>query len=231
MTITELLAKRSLLKKKISNMLKFGYGEDNIQFIHIIYDATGVNNNNIPKEQLEKDIKSSFDRINDSMRNFRKYTSIKNEFNAKAKITIAGKEYTVAEALALNNEDVKEFYKTLINKMRNDLALVRKAYNDYQTKQFSDENINKFIAVTLGENAAKEDNSSEKVKELIETFKSGRSISYVDPLNLEEEIKSMSDWFDEFYTTVNFKLSELNSSVKIEVDLDKETDLWSFVEN
>ena len=51
-------------------------------------------------------------------------------------------------------------------------------------------------------------------------------IEWVDPLKLKDKIDKLENWINEFFTEIDFKLSEVNANTKILVDLDADENIW-----
>lgn len=224
MTMTELLAKRNMYSKKIAGYTISGAPDDTI-LISIITSSTGKTATGIKKEDIENMIKASVDSIESNMDNFMKLTAIKNIVNATTEIRVCGNEYTIAEALAYNNVNVKAFYKDYIALMRRSLDDARKAYKKYNEKQFAEEIKNNYLKAVLTESDAAD---PKVVEEHLRKFEEKYAIEFVDPCKLEERIKKLSEWYDDFYGSVNYRLSEINTSTYIVVDLDEKENFWRY---
>lgn len=239
MTMTELLTQRKMMQKKIDRMLNFNasntnprlFGNESVgkitscSFINLVYKSTQKTKTGIPREDIEKDIISAADSITATIDNFAKLTSIKNMINATTKVKICGIEYTIAEAMAFNNEKVKAYYAALIKKLKEDYITVQKTYDEYCAKQFSEENKNNFLKTVSTETEMMDVDAVEKhMKKFYEKYE----LEFVDPKQVKKWAEELETWYDEFYGTINFRLSEINSTTFVVVDLDEKENFWRY---
>ncbi|MBR1987979.1 MAG: hypothetical protein IKA36_02950 [Clostridia bacterium] len=235
MTLTEVLKQRSMIEKKLNARLActqprlYGSNDDGGTeqklLIDVMIESRGKNAKGISKEEVEEQIKANGKSIKALIENYSKLTMIKNMANATTIVDIAGKSYTVAEALAYNNETVKKNYSSLLAKLKSDYAAAQKVYEDYMTKQFSEENKNNYLKSVLSE---VERNDPATVQAQLDKFDVMNRAAYIDPLHIVSWINELNDWYTEFYGTINFKLSEINAQTYVVVDLDEEENFWRY---
>ena len=225
-TMTELLSKINLTKKKIEN----GLSPTSSRLINA-RKKSETNINGCPIESIEKDIVSAYTSVSSLIHNYKKLIMIKNSVNAIATVKIAGDTLTITEALAYNTTSVKNYYRLLLNRMASDYNDTVKVIADYNKIKFSDNAINSYLSAALGGIATSDMKNidSNTVEELLQKYHDQNDMVFIDPLNLIKEINKLENWYNEFYDTVNFKLSEVNSRLIIEYDLDSDVPIWRIV--
>jgi hypothetical protein len=130
--------------------------------------------------------------------------------NFVTKIKVAGKEMTVLEAIQMKNHiDLKE---QLLLLYKRQLKTARSGYEDAELK--NKERVEKSVS--------DQTSAGNKDKELEATIKESIDkvypIAMIDPLKLEEKIKELEKFIEDFKSEVDFVLSESNSLTYIEVD-------------
>jgi hypothetical protein len=136
--------------------------------------------------------------------------------NAVTKITVAGKEYTVVEAI-----EEKHFAE-------NRLAYLRSIRRNYETAQNTANTKNailpdaaeKFVAsLNMSE---KNGSSKEDIRKTMETYIADNTWELIDPNKVGEWITAMDTEITDFVDNIDFKLSESNATTVIEVELNDE---------
>jgi len=79
-----------------------------------------------------------------------------------------------------------------------------------------EEQLNVLLVTLVGKDG--KNSSAEGVKEISDKYKADNEWELVNPLKLEEKIKTLEESIDGFESEVDFVLSESNSITKIEVD-------------
>lgn len=235
--MTELLSKINLTKKKIDDVVS----KDSLRLnSNGLYSPCRLINakkksendiNGVPVKEIKLEIMSAYSQIKDLIDNYTKLIMIKNGVNSVAKVNIAGQELTIAEALAYNTSTVKNYHDSLIRRLINDGNEVNKIISDYNKIKFSDQAINGYLSAALGGISTGDIKNVDTniVDDLLKKYHEQNDMEYIDPLNLFEEVDHLHRWYSDFYNTVNFKLSEINSRLIIEYDLDQDVPTWRIV--
>ena len=131
--------------------------------------------------------------------------------NAITKIKLAGKEFTVAEAIDLKSsinykrnflETLDRQYRKCTNEVIKNDEIVAKNADDYINGLYSDKN-------SVDPN---------KIKNLRQDFIEENKLELVDPVGISAYIKELDEFIEEFETNVDFVLSESNATTFIEVE-------------
>jgi hypothetical protein len=128
--------------------------------------------------------------------------------NATTLVNIAGKEYTVAEAVERKRSIDME--QDMLDQLRGQF---RKAQNDVEAHQRQQhERLDKLLLQELGKDSK---TSVEVVEALSESFLKNNKAELIDPLGLQEVINSMDKSIQDFKTNVDWVLSESNGRTLI----------------
>lgn len=221
-TIAELLADISLLKKRISKEGDTSYSND--VFVSIYKGPAPqilVDGNNA--DEFSANAKKIYDQSRSLTENLRKLIAIKGIVNDIVKVTIAGEEYTINQALAYLNGDVRQYYDTLIKNMSRNLLSCKNRVSRYNQDALTPERINDYLRVCLGSQAAVDDARKarpEEVQEFTDKYIERNTCHFFDPIGIEKELNTLSEWYDKFYTTAEKALAVVNAQTMIVYDLD-----------
>ena len=169
-------------------------------------------------ETLKKDMKSDYQSVTDLIA---RRTAIKRAVvlsNAKAKVVIGGETYTVAEAIEMKNHglmakrDLLDVMVRQYEKARAEVAKHEGEWIEAKAEQY----IMNFLQSQPKE--AKTTKDSEVVKRLREEYIANNTYELVDPLDIGNEIKVLSDWIDAFTADVDSQLSVSNATTTITVE-------------
>lgn len=173
--------------------------------------AAKVNDSTLTKEEFEKESTASYQSINDLII---RRTQIKRLIvlsNAKTKVQIGDKEYTVAEAI--ENKKIIETKKQLLAKMKKQYK--NHIANVNMQNEKVEENLDAQIQIMLGSD---KQNKTSGLEGFIEQYKAQNEWEIVDGLNIEKEIKHLEVEIEEFENNVDFVLSESNATTFIEIE-------------
>ena len=207
MTVHKALAELKLLDSRIANAIGDG-----------IYCVANKHSNEkidgISIEDYKKRIQGSYDKTTDLIN---RRNSIKRAVvlsNAVTKVQIAGKEYTVAEAIEMKNHGV-EFDKKLLSAMQ----------LHYQTAQMQikkqngielEERADQYVTALYGSKDSKTNTADiEKVRA---DFISLNQYDLIDPLNIPEKIEELESKINNFMAEVDSTLSVSNALTEIDIE-------------
>ncbi len=238
-TMTELLSRITMLNKKISKVVGFS-GELELSTIDTTLPGIEFRFMNIkkksedtvsgvPTDRISKEIVSTYDSVTSQIENYNKLNMIKNGVNSTVKIKLGDKEMTIAEALSYNKKEIRRFYEALIRKLMMDYTNTQKAIEAYNQRVFSEQAINEYLGATLGKVDLNAETNKSSVEELTNMYHKRHDLELIDPLELATKIKELQAWYDDFYATIDFKLSEANSRLIVEYDLDEKIPSWRIV--
>lgn len=197
--VHEGLAKIKLYDKKISKEI------NNAQFSTYGKVKSKKLDNSKDKEEFKINAKASFDSITKMIEERSKIKSAIILSNATTKVTIAGKEMTVAEAIEL--KDSIELKEDLRYKMASDINL---SHNKTLSKNESVDD----KAIKLAEKSEFED---EIKTDYINAYIENNKYEVVTFKGFDDNLKSLDKFIDEFLHEVDFVLSSSNAITTIEI--------------
>ena len=195
LTITEALAKTKLVDKKINKKIQTA------KFV-------GTQRGNKILDGFEPNTaKEDLQSIEDLIAyRFRLKNAI-HESNQKTKLTIAGKEYTVAQAIEF--KEIILYKSNLLSKLKYQLENVRDDVNFENGK----------VQARLDEQVSKlfEKPTKDEVEAFSKSFLKANEYSLVDPIEIDKKIKEYEEEIDNFLNEVDFRLSTSNALTFIEI--------------
>ncbi len=194
-SITRSLVKLKTLDSKIQKSIKTG--------CFITYKVGDkVREDCSPKE----DFQSVMDLIN-----FRDTLKAKvAESNAKTKVKIAGKKYSVTEAI--ETKQSIQYRQYLLQELRQQNARVNDTVEDIN--QDVQRRLDRLIESSLGSDKSK---AKDEVESITKTFLQRNQADVVDELKIEETIKKLDEEITSFLEQIDVTLSEINATTYIEV--------------
>ena len=207
-TLTEALAKLKLTEKKINKTSK----ELAFAVSYKAGDSRVTARGEDIASYTEK-VKAQYQSARALIENYRKLKSAIAQANATTKVTVAGKEYTIAEVIERKNSI--KFDKDVRDKLSYALSVAQDAVTDINERVEGE--IDSLLTAKLG--ADSKNKGAEEIKESVKQLKSLKEAALVDPLNVEEEISKIDTEIEEFLSEVDVKLSIVNAQTVIEVDI------------
>lgn len=206
MSVTRALAEVKLLDSRINRAI-----------INGTFVSAGKSNGmglKIPKkkEDIEIDIKSSFDSAVSLINRREKIKRAIIKSNSFTLVTINGQEMTVAEAIEF--KDSIKYRKGLLGACQTQWRQTIKDVNDQNARV--EEEINKRALSAYGSDKSKI--TQEQESYIRESVKKDNEASFINPKNIEAVIAKLESDIDGFLTEVDFVLSESNSSNYIEIE-------------
>ena len=169
--------------------------------------------NGVTVEEFKKEIQAGYDKITDltKRRNAIKRAVVLS--NAVTKVTVAGKEYTVAEAIEMKNHGL-DYDRQLLQDMKREHA---KCVFEINTKNGSDleRRLEAYITSLYGDKETKTD--LEKVKKAEAEFIKQNTYELIDPLDIQKKIEELEERISNFMSDVDSALSSSNAITEIEV--------------
>ena len=133
--------------------------------------------------------------------------------NAVTKVTVAGKEYTVAEAIEMKNHGM-DFIRMLKNKLSSELDRAKRLAemaNGQNLENRADGYIKNLYGTTDMKNLTEEANAARK------TFIEQHTTELVDPLKAADMVTALENQFYDFMSEVDAALSVSNSLTEITI--------------
>jgi hypothetical protein len=197
MSITQALAELKLLRKRFEHVLQ------DAEFI-----TTKTKRHPVDVETFAKDAKSSYQSYTDLLQRYNKLKSRIVISNANTSVVIAGKTYTVAEAVERKRSLIHE--QQLLNVMYNQKTEAQHTFRKHQEQEM--ERIDKLLTTELGKDTK---TSVDTVKNLAETLLAGNKAELIDPLVIDTKIRELKRSIEDFETNVDWVLSESNGKTMI----------------
>ena len=166
---------------------------------------------NKTKEEFKEEAKSNMQSINDLISRREKIKAAVVMSNAKTEIEVCGEKHTVAEVIDMKNSI--EYKSALLNRMRGQLSEATATMNNNNQKMES--SIDKLIEVTFGKESKTKVNETD-IDAIANPYRAKNEYSLVDPIGVEKQIKELSEWIEEFTSTVDAKLQVSNCITYIE---------------
>ena len=134
--------------------------------------------------------------------------------NAATKVTVGGKEYTVAEAIDMKNLGMNhlKYLCSLIENQYTSAKMKAERENGDKLEQRADTYIQ-----SLYQNADKK-NLSDEVKKMRDDFMASQTVEILDPIGSVKEAAALRDEIDAFMTDVDSALSVSNALTTVEVE-------------
>ena len=205
-SLTRALAEIKILKDRIEKAAR------EINFVGVGLGASKVPTNRAYRDakSFEEASKSSFNSWQDLMNRRALLKRKINAANAVTMVTVGSKQMTIAEAVELKGQVAAK--QDLINRMKGALVSTEREMREAEAKL--DLEVEKLAASVKNDNPEK---TAETVKALRNLASETKKPVLLDPLGLQERIKTMESELSDFTLNVDFALSEVNAKTEIEV--------------
>jgi hypothetical protein len=130
--------------------------------------------------------------------------------NATTRVSVAGVEYTVAEAVERKRSI--EMEKSMLGVLRSQFKTATADIESHQKAQ--QERLDKLLLQELGKDSK---TNVDVVDALTETFLKNNKAELIDPLGLQEVVTNMEKSIQDFESNVDWVLSESNGRTQITV--------------
>lgn len=206
-TITEALVKLKTLESRIEKGIR------NLQTVGARrFSDTKLSNGVTEEKDFIERAKADYQSVSALIKLRSDIKSAIAESNANTKIAIAGKEYTVTQAIDKKNSIHLE--QQLISKLKQDLSAgittVQRLNIDAESKA------NKNVEIMLGSDKAK--NKTEESQTMYDAVYDKNKGVLVDPIGLETVITTKENDVEDFLNSVDTQLVISNSTTFIEVE-------------
>lgn len=133
--------------------------------------------------------------------------------NAVTKVTIAGKEYTVAEAIDMKNHGIERL-RVLVRRLNHDYTMA-KTVADRANGAELERRADDYVRTMIGNTDVK--GMTEEVKRLRDEFIKAQTMELVDPIGVLKQIEMLNEQINAFEVNVDSALSVSNALTTIEV--------------
>lgn len=161
-----------------------------------------------------KEAKANYQSIMDLLERRKKLKSLIITSNAITKVTICGKEMTVAEAIETKSS-IKH-YKNLLARLKSQSADANRTVENINNKVRND-----LEAKTSRNGSSTESKEKETQMDLVEFSKKYmemHGVKLYDPLNISKKIESLEEYITNFENEIDYVLSEKNSVTFIDIE-------------
>lgn len=205
MTIHRALSELKMLDKRIGSKINeldiFGIYQKG-QKVFGIY----------PPDEFTLEAKGNYQSVVDLIFRQRNIKSAIVLSNSVTKVTVAGKEMTVAEAITF--KELVKHEEEFLRKLRYLFGIAKDKLA--QVNKQVDDQLQKILEATLGKDNVKV--GADDYKAVAEPFLEKNRFHFLDPINAQEEIKKKEDFIEKFKSEVDAVLSESNASTFISID-------------
>ncbi|WP_368900840.1 hypothetical protein [Oceanobacillus oncorhynchi] len=173
--------------------------------------ANKKSNKKINGETIDKhrdSIRASYDKVEALIERRNKVKAAIVKSNAITKVTVAGVEMSVAEAIERQSSIQNE--KNFLAEMRSQYARQTKAVDDNNAEL--ENRLERYLTSVLG---SKEDRNKDEIEAHTKIFLDRNTYELVDPIGLRKKIDELEDYINDFETDVNSVLSESNATTFI----------------
>ncbi len=217
MTITEALAKLKLYEKKLDKLInQVSSRSSDTKFVDY---RIGENKRGVitgkTEEELRREGQSFLDKYFALLQNFKKLKSAVAQSNALTKVTIAGKEYTVVEAIERKRSIMYE--KVIIEALESQLSDVKNKVA--KENERAKENLSRMLEAKLSSEA--KNSGAKEIEDLAKSLFDLYEAKMIDPLELEKIVEKLTNDVEKFENEVDIALSIVNAKTMIDVDLDE----------
>lgn len=211
MTIHRALAELKTMDDRIEKAI------DSVTYVMAVkHSAEKING--VPIAEFKENIKSGYQKVCSLMarRDAMKRAVVLS--NATTKVTVAGKEYTVAEAIEQKNHGM-EFKKYLRNTLVSQQRTAQ-ANLDANSGEVLEKKAEQYVLSVIGAQPkdSKMSVDSEAMKALRKTYIENNTYDLIDPIGVTKVMENLLDEINEFETEVDAALSVSNAVTVIEFE-------------
>lgn len=169
--------------------------------------------NGVTVEEYQETMKASYNKASDIIRRREAIKRAVVLSNAKTIVKIGGKEYTVAEAIEMNNHGI-DLKLQLKNAMK-------KQYDSAMTAIISknsvvDDKATEYVVGLFGQKESK--TANEEYEKARKSYIEANTMELIDPVNILEKIEALEVEIADFTTEVDSALSVSNALTEITVE-------------
>lgn len=169
--------------------------------------------NGVTVEEYQEIMKASYNKASDLIRRREAIKRAVVLSNAKTIVKIGGKEYTVAEAIEMNNHGI-DLKLQLKNAMK-------KQYDSAMTAIISknsvvDDKATEYVVGLFGQKESK--TANEEYEKARKSYIEANTMELIDPVNILEKIEALEVEIADFTTEVDSALSVSNALTEITVE-------------
>lgn len=200
-SVTHALSEIKLLRARIYN------GLDDASFMMLKKRRSDL----VDADKFASQALAVYQSYTDLVARYQKLKSAIVKSNAVTTVRIAGKTYTVADAVEQKRSI--SFQEDLLKKMMREHARVQEEFKTHQCNEH--QRVERLLTIELGKDSK---TNVDVIKSLTDTLLAENKAEILDPLHLADKIASMKNEIEEFKTTVDWILAESNGRTMIHID-------------
>jgi len=209
-TLTEALAELKLLDKKIDKKLR--ELRSSVLVDYKVGKSQVGSMSRKTEEEIKKEGLSLLQSLTDLIKNKKQLKAKIAETNATTKVTIAGNEYTIVEAIERkrNLENEKQIVDQLTHQYNNVWEQV------LTINENAKEEVDRLLESRLSTDSKNQ--NAKEIEELMKVLLINKEAQIVDPLNVKEMAEKLNEEIEQFEKEVDIALSIVNAKTEIEID-------------
>ena len=167
----------------------------------------------IDLKDFVEEVKSRYQKVTDLIARAEAIKRAVVNSNAITKVTIAGKEYTVAEAIDMKNNGIERL-RILVRRLNHDYTLA-KGTADHANGTELERRADDYVRTMIGNTDVK--GMTDEIKRLRDEFIKAQTVELIDPIDALKQIEQLNDQINSFEMNVDSALSVSNALTTIEV--------------
>jgi len=210
-TLTEALAELKLLDKKIDK--KINKLRSNASLVDYKIGKSQVGSmSHKTEDEIKREGQALLQSLMDLIANRKQLKAKIAETNAITKITVAGNEYTIVEAIERKRFLEKE--KTVVNLLMHEYENVREQVLDINER--AKDEVDRLLESRLSTDSKNQ--NAKEIDELMKVLLMNKEAQIIDPLNIKETAEKLNEEIEQFEKNVDIALSIVNAKTEIEID-------------
>lgn len=207
MNVHQALAELKTMEKRIADAIR------SVEWV-VANKHSNTKIGGVGVKEWSDDVKSRYQKVMDLIRRRDAIKRAVVNSNAVTKVIVAGKEYTVAEAIDRKNNGTG-FLTTLVQRLAHDHAMAKTAAdraNGPELERRADEH----VKIMIGSSDMK--GATAEAQRLRKEFIEAQTTELVDPVNALKVIAELDEEVSSFLTAVDAALSVSNATTTITVE-------------
>jgi hypothetical protein len=207
MTIHQALVELKTLEKRITTEIR--------SVVYVVANKHGNTKiEGIPVKEYSQTVTSHYQKVRDLMRRREAIKRAVVLTNAQTTVAVAGKTYTVAEAIEMKNHGL-EGLNLLLMRLTNDYTTAKRTA-DNANGDTLERRADDHIKNLFGNSDMK--GASEEVRNAREEFIKNQTMELVDPIGIQKEMEKLSEEIVNFQMEVDSALSVSNALTTITIE-------------
>lgn len=238
--MTEILNNLYKLKAQIDETIKNDFGDESRLLLTLYNPSRNTTIGGLSVEDATIDLTTRYTGIINLITLYTSLLEIKESVNSKYTLEVpgitTGKPVTLTITTILNykSKSVKDYFMKLIEKINRDKTQIVNALESHQKNVMSQDRIDQYVnsKFTSLKMNSMDDMKSANYRTFAEEYINANKLDILDPNNIKDWTKIESN-IKKFYSTIDYKLLEFNSTTKLWIDIDESNGLvqdWGMCE-